>query len=64
MEEISRFICNNAWSIVALLPAIILLVLAGALRGTKIVKEKPYAPLALVVSLMDTNCDPSWNLRN
>ena len=59
MEEISRFIFNNAWSFVALLPAVILLVLAGALRGTsvKVVnKQRPLRiPLAMVIGFQEFN---------
>ena len=36
MDEIIKFIVENTWSLVALLPAVIVLVLTAALKGTRI----------------------------
>ena len=72
MEDISRFIVENAWSFVALLPATIVLVLSRAAKGTTIVvkEKKVVAPaldrrwrLPLMCSLLSSNSDESWRLR-
>ena len=73
MEEISRFIVENAWSLVALLPAVIVLVMNRALKGTRIaVNGKPILDhrldrrwlMPLGCSLLDSNDkDRKWGVK-
>jgi len=53
------FIIENAWSFVALLPALIVVVGILASKGTKI-----DCPTSLKAHLLDANEEQSWNLRN
>jgi len=73
IELFIQFVIKNTWSLVALLPAVIVLVLTAALKGTRIaVNGKPILDhrldrrwlMPLGCSLLDSNDQHGWKLRD